>query len=138
MISIDSISQGLVIDHIKAGKAMEIYKHLNLGNVDCPVAIIKNVKSSKYGKKDIIKIEGDIHVDYDVLGYVDPNITVNIVKGEKITDKVTLNLPETLADVIRCKNPRCITSSETDIKHVFKLANQTSGIYRCIYCQQEG
>ena len=137
MISIDSISQGLVIDHIKAGKAMEIYRHLNLGSVDCPVAIIKNVKSSKYGKKDIIKIEGDIHVDYDVLGYVDPNITVNIVEGEKIVDKVTLNLPETLADVIKCKNPRCITSSETDIKHVFKLSNRESGVYRCIYCQQE-
>jgi aspartate carbamoyltransferase regulatory subunit len=137
MLSVDSITQGIVIDHIKAGKGMEIYKHLNLDVLDYPVAIIKNVKSSKYGKKDIIKVEGSMDIDFDVLGYIDPNITVNIVKDEKIVDKVNLKLPEKLINVIKCKNPRCITTGEMGINHIFTLTDAEKGEYRCEYCQQE-
>jgi len=133
MISVTKLENGIVIDHIAAGKGMEIYRLLGLDSIETPIAIIKNVKSSKHGKKDIIKIDGNINVDYDVLGFIDPDATVSIIENGKVTDKKTLKLPENLTGVIKCKNPRCITITETDMKNVFKLAD--SGIYRCNYCQ---
>lgn len=137
MLSIDSIEKGLVIDHIQAGKSMAIYHYLNLGVLDCSVAIIKNVKSGKLQKKDIIKIEDRIDIDLDVLGYVDPNITVNIIEKGVITSKLKLSLPERVSGIIKCRNPRCITSIEQEINHIFKLADQEKRVYRCVYCEQE-
>ncbi len=136
MLSIDSITKGLVIDHIKAGKSMEIYNYLKLGDLDCTVAIIKNVKSSKLGKKDIIKIEDRIDIDLDVLGYIDPNITVNIVENSQIKCKTQLSLPKKITNVVKCKNPRCITSIEQEIMHIFTLADEEKRVYRCYYCEQ--
>ncbi len=136
-MQVDSIKKGLVIDHIKAGKSMEIYKFLELGSLDCSVAIIKNVKSKSHGKKDIIKIEDRIDLDLDVLGYIDPNITINTIEDEKVSKKEQLSLPQRLHNVIHCKNPRCITSVEQDIDHQFALADKEKRIYRCIYCEQE-
>ena len=134
-MNIDSISNGIVIDHIKAGSGMKLYELLGLGELDCSVAIIKNVSSKKMGKKDIIKIDADIPVDLDVIGYVDPDATVNIIKNGELVKKLVIGLPETLTDVIKCKNPRCITGTEQELKHVFKLADRESRIYRCIYCE---
>ncbi len=136
-MNIDSIKNGFVIDHINAGTAMEIYSYLNLGELDCPVAIIKNVVSGKMGKKDIIKIDGDIDLDLDVLGYIAPNATVNVVKDCVIVDKKHLELPEKVANVIKCKNPRCITTTEQDIEHIFKLTDKENRVYRCIYCESK-
>ena len=134
-MNIDSIKNGFVIDHIKAGNAMAVYQYLNLGELDCPVAIIKNVVSGKMGKKDIIKIDADINLDLDVLGYIAPDATVNVVKNSEIVDKMHLELPETVTDVIKCKNPRCITTTEQDIEHIFKLTDKENRVYRCIYCE---
>ena len=134
-MNIDSIKNGFVIDHIKAGNAMAVYQYLNLGELDCPVAIIKNVVSGKMGKKDIIKIDADIELDLDILGYVDPGITINIIKDSKLVDKKKIDLPEELTNVIYCKNPRCITSCENEIKHIFKLADKENRVYRCVYCE---
>lgn len=134
MLNIDSLNQGIVIDHIKAGSSMKIYDLLNLAQMDCCVAVIKNAKSSKYGKKDIIKIEGVIDIDLDILGFIDPNITVNLIDDGKIIRKTKLVLPHVLKNVIKCKNPRCITSIEEEIDQVFQLCD---GHYRCIYCEQE-
>ncbi|MDR1664075.1 MAG: aspartate carbamoyltransferase regulatory subunit, partial [Clostridiales bacterium] len=120
-LTIDKITRGVVIDHIAAGRSMSVYHYLRLDELDCSVAIIKNVKSGKMGKKDIIKIEDRIDIDLNVLGYIDPNITVNIVEDEKITRKDNLKLPKSLTNVIRCKNPRCITSVEQGITHIFDL-----------------
>ena len=136
MLNIDSIEKGLVIDHIKAGKSMDIYHYLNLGSLDCCVAIIKNVKSKKYGRKDILKIEDRIDIDLDVLGYIDPNITVNTVENGKITNKEKLSLPQNITNVVKCKNPRCITSIEQEIQHVFVLEDADSRTYHCVYCEQ--
>ena len=136
-MNIDSIKNGFVIDHIKAGNAMAVYQYLNLGELDCPVAIIKNVVSVKMGKKDIIKIDADINLDLDVLGYIAPDATVNVVKNSEIVDKMHLELPETVTDVIKCKNPRCITTTEQDIEHIFKLTDKENRVYRCIYCEAE-
>ena len=136
-MNIDSIKCGFVLDHIKAGKSMEIYNYLELDKLDCCVAIIKNVKSSKMGKKDIIKIDDEFDINLDILGYIDPNITVNVIKDGVIVDKHHLELPEKLVNVIQCKNPRCITSLEPEIEHVFKLADKEKGIYRCAYCEAE-
>lgn len=135
MLNIDSIQNGIVLDHIRAGSGMKIYKMLNLAELDCCVAIIKNARSKKYGKKDIIKIEGDIHIDLDILGYVDPEITVDIIRDGKIEDKKRIVLPQRLHNVIRCKNPRCITSIEEEIDQDFFLGE--NGHYRCAYCEQE-
>lgn len=132
---IDSISNGLVIDHIKAGSGMKLYELLGLGELDCSVAIIKNVASKKLGKKDIIKIDADIPVDLDVIGYVDPDATVNVIKNGELVKKLIISLPETLTDVIKCKNPRCITSVEQEIHHIFRLTDRDKKIYRCIYCE---
>lgn len=136
-MNIDSIKCGFVLDHIKAGKSMEIYKYLELDKLDCSVAIIKNVKSSKMGKKDIIKIDAEIDINLDILGYIDPDITVNVIKDGVRVDKHHLELPEKLVNVVKCNNPRCITSTEQEIEHIFKLADKEKGIYRCVYCEAE-
>ena len=136
-MNIDSIKNGIVIDHIKAGNAMNIYHFLKLDDLDCSVAIIKNASSRKMGKKDIIKIDADIAIDIDVIGYVDPGTTVNIIKNCQLVEKRTLELPEMLTNVIKCKNPRCITSTEQEINHVFKLTDKDNGVYRCIYCETQ-
>ena len=132
---IDSIRNGLVIDHITAGKGMRIYELLGLGNLDCTVAIIKNSNSRKMGKKDIIKIDAEIDVDLDILGYVDPNITINVIKNGELIEKKAVTLPETLTNVIKCKNPRCITATEQELKQVFKLTDRENRVYRCLYCE---
>ncbi|MBQ2063567.1 MAG: aspartate carbamoyltransferase regulatory subunit [Firmicutes bacterium] len=136
-MNIDGVNNGIVIDHIEAGKSIKIYQQLQLDKLECSVAIIQNVASEKYGKKDIIKVDQDIPLDFDILGYMDPHITVNHVRDGKMVSKVHLELPETLTDVIRCKNPRCITSVEQEIKHIFKLVDREKKIYRCAYCDVE-
>ena len=136
-MNIASIQNGVVLDHIKAGKSMDIYRYLHLDQLDCSVAIIKNVKSGKMGKKDIIKIDSPMEVDLDVLGYIDPNITVNIIDGGHIIEKKHLQLPERIVNVAKCKNPRCITSVEQELDHVFVLTDPEKGVYRCMYCEQE-
>ncbi len=132
---IDAISNGIVLDHIKAGRSMELYQILNLDKLQCSVAVLKNVTSRKMGRKDIIKIDEIIDLNFDVLGYVDPGITVCIVRDGKLDRKFSVELPERVTDVIRCKNPRCITSTEQELPHIFKLADREKGIYRCIYCE---
>jgi len=134
-MNVDSIKNGIVLDHIKAGRGMQIYHHLNLADLDCPVAIIKNVPSKKLGKKDIIKIDADIEIDLDILGYIDPEITVNVIRDAKLVEKKHLKMPEKIVGILRCKNPRCITSIEQELPQVFKLSNKDSGLYRCIYCE---
>lgn len=136
-MNIDSIRRGIVLDHIKAGRSMDIYQHLHLDELSCSVAIIKNVKSEAMGRKDIIKIDDDISIDLDVLGYIDPGITVNVIEDGHIAEKKHLNLPQQLVNVIRCKNPRCITSVESALDHVFRLADEKRRVYRCIYCDAE-
>lgn len=136
-MTIDSIKNGIVIDHIGAGKAMELYNILGLGRLDCSVAILKNVASDKLGKKDIIKIDTNLDLDWDVIGYVDPNITVNIIKDGERVEKRQLKLPERITNVIRCKNPRCITSVEQELPQVFKLTNREKQVYRCLYCETQ-
>ena len=134
---IDSIKNGIVIDHITAGKGMELYNILKLGERDCAVALLQNVVSSKFGRKDIIKIEGVMEVDWDLVGYVDPNITVNIIRDGASVEKRQLKLPETITGVIRCKNPRCITSVEQELQQVFKLTDREKRVYRCLYCETQ-
>ncbi|MGT2772058.1 aspartate carbamoyltransferase regulatory subunit [Streptococcus marimammalium] len=136
-MNIDGIKTGIVLDHIKSGKSMEIYDLLKLDKLSCGVAVIQRVMSTKYGRKDIIKIDEDIPLDFDVLGYIDNNITVNRIKEGKLEKKVHLSLPESLTDVIKCKNPRCITSIEQEIVQQFKLANKDQKVYRCVYCDAE-
>ncbi|MBP3378257.1 MAG: aspartate carbamoyltransferase regulatory subunit [Clostridia bacterium] len=134
-MNIDSIQNGVVIDHITAGRGMKLYDLLGLDKLDCSVAIIKNVNSGKMGKKDIIKIDADIPVNLEVIGYVDPGATVNIIHGGELTEKRTIEMPETLTNVIKCKNPRCITTVEQELDHVFKLTDKAEKVYRCIYCE---
>ena len=136
-MNIDSIKNGFVIDHIAAGKGMEIYRLLGLENLDCQVAMIMNAQSRKTGKKDVIKIDADIQLDTHILGYVDPGITVNVIKDSVIVEKKKIELPEKLTDIIFCKNPRCITSTEQELSHEFTLADRPRRIYRCIYCDAE-
>ena len=137
MLNISGLNQGVVIDHIQAGGAMKIYEYLNMEKLDCQVAIIKNAKSNKMGRKDIIKIEGPIQIDLDVLGILDHNITINIIENDKIVRKHTLELPDEVTNIIRCKNPRCITSIEQELPHKFKLTDRKNRIYRCIYCESK-
>ena len=132
---IDSIKNGIVIDHITAGKGMDIYSLLGLDSLDCSIAIIKNASSAKLGKKDIIKIDADIEVNMDILGYIDPGITVNIIKDGVRVEKKTMSLPKQLVNVISCKNPRCITSTEQELPQIFKLTDEKNAVYRCIYCE---
>ena len=136
-MKIDSIKNGIVIDHIKAEKSMELYNLLNLEELHCSVAIIKNVPSKKMGKKDIIKIDSAIDIDLDILGYIDPDTTVNIIRDGVISEKCHLELPEKITNVIKCKNPRCITTVEQEIDHIFKLTDRNKRIYRCIYCESK-
>ncbi len=134
---IDEITNGIVIDHIKAGKAMEIYKLLNLDQLECSIAIIKNVHSKKMGKKDIIKIDEALDVNLDALGYIDNGITINTIENGVKTNKRHCELPERITNVVKCKNPRCITSVEQEIDHVFKLTDRENKVYRCIYCEMK-
>lgn len=136
-MKIDEIQNGIVLDHIKAGNSMKIYKYLDLDKLDCTVAIIRNVKSNKMGKKDIIKIDSPIEINLDVLGYIDSGITVNIINNRVLSDKHSLQLPEKLCNILKCKNPRCITTAEPCLDSVFKLADREKGIYRCEYCEAE-
>ena len=134
---IGQIKDGIVLDHITAGRSMEIYNILNLDKLDCTVAMIQNADSPKLGKKDIIKISTLLDLDLDVLGYLDPGITVNIIRDGKVAERRRLELPERVVGVIKCKNPRCITSVEQEIVHEFKLTDRNKKIYRCIYCEHE-
>ncbi|MBQ1343911.1 MAG: aspartate carbamoyltransferase regulatory subunit [Firmicutes bacterium] len=131
---IGSIVNGIVIDHIPAGRGMELYRYLKLDDMECEVALIKNASSDKYGKKDILKVNEVIDLDFDMLGYIAPQITVNIIRNGERVEKVHPKLPETITGVLRCKNPRCITSIEQELQHVFKLTDREHGVYRCIYC----
>lgn len=137
-MNVDSLERGLVIDHINSGKSMEIYRLLELDKLDCSVAIIKNARSSKSGKKDIIKIENKIDIDLDVLGFIDPDITVNIIDSGRIIEKRRLSLPAQVTNVVSCKNPRCVTSTERGLPHTFRLTQTGDGksVYRCAYCEQ--
>ena len=134
-MNIDAIQNGIVIDHITAGRGMKLYELLGLEKLECSVAIIKNVQSQKLGKKDIIKIDADIPVNFDVIGYVDPGVSVNIIRGGVLVEKRRIEMPQLLTNVIFCKNPRCITSVEQELKHVFKLTDKENKVYRCIYCE---
>ena len=134
---IGQIKDGIVLDHITAGKAMQIYETLKLGKLDCSVAMIQNATSVKMGKKDIIKIGTLMDLNLDVLGYIDPNITVNVIRDGKIDKRYHLWLPERIVGVIKCKNPRCITSVEVNAVHEFRLADKEKKIYRCIYCEHQ-
>ena len=137
-MNIDSIKNGIVLDHIRAGRGMQIYNSLGLDQLDCSVAIIKNVKSSKMGKKDIIKVECPVeNLDLDILGFIDHNITVNVIKDEKIVAKKELKLPNQVVNVIKCKNPRCITSIEQGLDQIFVLADKEKEVYRCKYCEEK-
>ena len=138
MLSIGAIKEGFVLDHIQAGKAMRIYHDLRLDKLDCTVAIIKNAQSSKMGKKDIIKVECPVdYLNLDALGFIDHNITVNVIQDEKIIEKKVLHLPEQVVDVIKCRNPRCITSIEQGLPHIFVLTDPEKEIYRCKYCEEK-
>ena len=134
-MNIDSIKNGIVIDHITAGKGMEIHKLLGLGDLDCMVALITNASSVKMGRKDIIKIDAPIELDTDVLGYVDPGVTVSIIRDGQTVEKKKMSLPMELEGVLHCRNPRCICTTEQELVHIFKLVNPTKREYRCIYCE---
>ena len=136
-MKVDSIKNGFVIDHIPAGKGMELYNLLGLGELGCQIAIIRNAPSVLMGKKDIIKIDAEVDISLDVIGFFDPSITVNTIKDEKLVNKCHLELPERLENVCKCKNPRCITSTEQELPHVFKLTDKEKRIYRCIYCESK-
>lgn len=138
MLNVGELHNGIVLDHIQAGKSMQIYYNLGLDKLDCCVAIIKNARSNKMGKKDIIKIEGSIDlVDLDILGFIDHNITVNIILDSVIVEKKELSLPKTITNIIKCKNPRCITSIEQELKHIFILTDEAKQVYRCKYCEEK-
>ena len=134
-MNIDSIKTGIVIDHIKAGEGMKIYNFLHLDTLECSVAIIKNVHSKLMGKKDIIKIDAELDVDLNALGYIDSDITINIIKDGVRTEKYHPTLPMQITGIIKCKNPRCITTTEQELKHVFRLTDSEKRIYRCLYCE---
>lgn len=136
MVTINSIKKGIVIDHIRAGLGVKIFNHLKLDKANYTVALIMNAPSVKNGKKDIIKIENELDIDYTVLGLIDPSITINIIEDEVITQKLKLELPEKVENAIKCKNPRCVTSVEKYITHVFHLVDSDKGEYRCEYCDE--
>ena len=138
MLNVGKIEEGFVLDHIKAGKSLSIYEYLGLDKLDCTVAIIKNAKSNKMGKKDIIKVECPIEaLDLDILGFIDHNITVNVIKGDRIVEKKELKLPKQVKNVIKCKNPRCVTSIEQELDQIFILADEEKEVYRCKYCEEK-
>ena len=134
-MNIDSIRNGIVIDHIQEKKGMEIYEALKLGELDCSVAIITNARSKKMGRKDIIKIAQDINLDLNILGYIDSNITINIIKNDIRVEKYHVELPQTITNIVKCKNPRCITSVEQDLDNIFVLTDKENKVYRCKYCE---
>ena len=138
MLNISGIQEGFVLDHIQPGMSLQIYHDLKLDKLDCTVAIIKNAKSNKMGKKDIIKVECSVDaLDLDILGFIDHNITVNVIKGDKVVEKRGLKLPAQIKNVIKCKNPRCITSIEQELDQIFLLTDQNKGVYRCKYCEEK-
>ena len=138
MLNVGLITEGFVLDHIQAGTSLSIYDDLKLDQLDCCVAIIKNARSNKMGKKDILKVECDIgNLNLDVLGFIDHNITVNIIKGEKIVEKRELHLPKEVKNIVRCKNPRCITSIEQELDQIFLLTDPATATYRCKYCEEK-
>ena len=134
-MNVDEIKNGFVIDHIKAGQGMEIYRFLGLEHLDCPIAIIKNAVSGRMGKKDIIKVDTEAPLDLSVLGYIDPDVTVNVIKNGVKVEKYHPELPAEIVNIVKCKNPRCITSTEQELPHVFKLTDSETRTYRCIYCE---
>ena len=134
---IGQIKDGIVLDHITAGKGMDIYEILKLDKLDCTVAMIKNAESSKMGRKDIIKIGQVMDLNFDVLGYIDPGITVNIIRCGQVAERIRMSLPERVVGVLKCKNPRCITSTEQELVHEFRLTDPVKKVYRCIYCEQQ-
>ena len=134
-MNIDSIKNGIVIDHIQAKRGMEIYELLNLKDLDCSVAIITNAKSKKMGRKDIIKIDKDMEINMDMIGFIEPNATINIVKDDKLVDKYRVKLPERIVNMAKCQNPRCITSVEKDLDQIFTLTDNENQVYRCQYCE---
>ena len=137
MLNVGKIEEGFVLDHISAGKSLSIYHDLKLDQLDCTVAIIKNARSNKMGKKDILKVECDIDMlDLDILGFIDHNITVNVIKDGEIVEKKELVLPKEIRNIIKCKNPRCITSIEQGLTHIFVLTDPDKEIYRCKYCEE--
>ena len=138
MLNVGKIEEGFVLDHIEAGKSLSIYHHLQLDKLDCMVAIIKNARRNKMGKKDILKVECDINtLDLDVLAFIDHNITVNVIKDGKLVDKKELTLPKEIKNIIKCKNPRCITSIEQELRHISVLADEKAEVYRCKYCEEK-
>lgn len=138
MLNVGKIDEGFVLDHIPAGMSLEIYKYLHLDKLDCTVAIIKNAKSNKLGKKDILKVECNVDVlDMDILAVLDQGITVNVIKNSVIVEKKDLELPKEIKGVIKCKNPRCITSIEQELPHIFRLTDASKKVYRCIYCEEK-
>lgn len=137
MMKVGAINNGVVIDHITAGKGMKLYHFLNLDHMDAPIALIKNAPSDKMGKKDIIKVDAELDLNLDVLGYIDPNVTINVIKDGECVEKFHPQLPEKLTNIIQCNNPRCITSIEQEIPHIFKLTDKENGEYRCIYCESK-
>ena len=136
-MNIDSIHSGIVLDHIKAGRGMDVYRFLKLDELDCPVAYIRNVRSNALGRKDIIKIDANIDVDLDVLGYIDPGITVNVIRDGKLVEKKKPHMPERVVNVIKCKNPRCITQVEQELDQIFVLTDKEQQTYRCYYCEAQ-
>ena len=138
MLNVGQIEEGFVLDHIKAVKSLSIYKHLGLDKLDCTVAIIKNARSNKMGKKDILKVECDINtLNLDIIGFIDHSITVNVIKNREIVEKLPLTLPKEIKNVIKCRNPRCITSIEQELPHIFMLTDEKKAIYRCKYCEEK-
>ncbi len=136
-MKVDSIKHGFVIDHITAGKGMQIYHFLELDALDCPIAIIRNAQSRRMGRKDIIKVDTETKMDLGVLGYIDPDVTVNVIENGEITKKYHPELPREIVNIVKCKNPRCITTTEQELSHVFRLTNLKTRTYRCIYCESE-
>ena len=136
-MNIDSIKNGLVIDHITPGNGMKIYHFLGLDELDCHIAIIKNANSARMGKKDIKKVDTAQKIDLDILGYIDSKLTVNVIEDKKIVKKFHPELPLEISDIVKCQNPRCITSTEQELRHVFKLTDREKGVYRCIYCESQ-
>ena len=134
---IGKIEDGLVLDHIKAGQGMKLYEILGLDKLDCQVALIKNADSQKYGRKDIIKIDKLIDVNLDAIGFVDPNITVNIIRGGQLAKRTHIEKPEKIEGFVKCKNPRCITTVEQELPHRFVLTDREKGVYRCLYCESK-
>ncbi len=136
-MNVDSIKNGVVIDHIKAGEGMKIYYFLGLDKLDCPIAIIKNALSRNMGRKDIIKVDSEELPDLRALGYIAPDVTVNLIKDSEIIKKFHPELPEQISDIVKCQNPRCITSTEQELPHIFRLTDRENRVYRCIYCESK-